>query len=37
MFNATNIDSPVSLTISDNVQYPFLPQFSKTLNVYLQQ
>jgi hypothetical protein len=37
MFNATNIEDPVLPTLSDKTYYSFLPQFQKTMNIYLQR
>lgn len=37
MFNASNIGKPVLMTLSDKTYSSLLPQFSKTMNVYLQR
>lgn len=37
MFNASNIENPVLMTLSDKTYSSFLPEFSKTMNLYLQR
>lgn len=37
MFNASNIEQPILATLSDKTYSAFLPSYSKTLDIFLQQ